>query len=114
MTLLTDDERARMLDNGAAAARGERRDSPPIVKLFTPDARATWLLTELDPNDGDTAYGLCDAGIGFPELGTIRISYLETMRGPKGSRVVRDPHFVAVERLSEYVSRARRSGSAND
>jgi Protein of unknown function (DUF2958) len=33
-------------------------DFKPVVKLFTPDAQCTWLLTELG-ND-DIAYGLCD------------------------------------------------------
>jgi len=35
-------------------------DFKPVVKLFTPDAQCTWLLTELG-ND-DIAYGLCDLG----------------------------------------------------
>jgi hypothetical protein len=30
-----------------------------VVKLFTPDAACTWLLTELDPDDPDIAFGLC-------------------------------------------------------
>jgi hypothetical protein len=30
------------------------------VKLFTPDAGATWLLTEIDPHDQDRGFGLCD------------------------------------------------------
>ena len=39
------------------------------MKLFTPDANATWLLTELDPVEPDRAFGLCDLGLGYPELG---------------------------------------------
>jgi hypothetical protein len=35
-----------------------------VVRLFTPDAHATWLLAALDPTDGDTAYGLIDLGSG--------------------------------------------------
>src|SRR5580698_228541 len=42
-------------------------DFKPVVKLFTPDAQYTWLLTELG-ND-DIAYGLCDLGIGCAEIG---------------------------------------------
>src|SRR4051812_20575911 len=41
-TLLTDEERTRMLDNGSARVRGEPRDPLPLVKLFTPDFRAVW------------------------------------------------------------------------
>ena len=50
----------------------------PVVKLFTPDASATWLLTELDPADPDLAFGLCDLGLGCPELGYVRLSELES------------------------------------
>ena len=35
-------------------------DFEPVVKIFTPDGNATWLLTELDPNDEYLAFGLCD------------------------------------------------------
>jgi Protein of unknown function (DUF2958) len=38
-------------------------DFKPVVKLFTPDAQCTWLLTELD--DG-LLFGLCDLGKGEP------------------------------------------------
>ncbi len=113
-TLLTDEERIQLLDNGTAKARGEPRDPLPVVKLFTPDFRAVWLLTELDPADGDTAYGLCDAGLGWPELGTIKISYLETMRCPKGFPVARDPLFTAKHTLSNYFKRAQADGSVSD
>lgn len=81
-TLVTDEQRAQLLANGRARAEGQPLDPLPIVKLFTPDAHATWLLTELDPEDGDTAYGLCDLGLGMPELGTVRLSELVSIRGP--------------------------------
>jgi len=35
-------------------------DFEPVVKIFTPDGNATWLLTELGPNDEYLAFGLCD------------------------------------------------------
>jgi len=35
---------------------------------------ATWLLTELDSEDPDIAFGLCDLGMQCPELGSVRIS----------------------------------------
>ena len=112
--LITDDHRAQLLDNGAAAARGEQRDPLPVVKLFTLDAHATWLLTELDPDDGDTAFGLCDLGMGAPELGHVRLSVLEDIRGPRNLPVERDLHFTPKRRLSEYVRLARADGSIND
>ncbi|KWR91485.1 DUF2958 domain-containing protein [Cupriavidus sp. IDO] len=54
-TLITEEQRARLLANGHSGHAG---DLPPVVRLFTPDAHATWLLAALDPADGDTAYGL--------------------------------------------------------
>ena len=112
--LITDDHRVQLLDNGAAAARGEKRDPLPVVKLFTLDAHATWLLTELDPDDGDTAFGLIDLGMGTPELGHVRLSVLEGIRGPKDLAVARDVHFTPRRRLSEYVRLAQAEGSIND
>jgi Protein of unknown function (DUF2958) len=58
-------------------------DFKPVVKLFTPDAQCTWLLTELDP-DGGLAFGLCDLGMGCPELGYISLAELSSVRGKLG------------------------------
>ena len=52
-----------------------------MVKLFTPDAGATWLLTEIDPDDHDHAFGLCDLGLGAPEIGWVSLGELATVRG---------------------------------
>ncbi|NDP47503.1 MAG: DUF2958 domain-containing protein [Sulfuriferula multivorans] len=112
--LITDDDRAQLLDNGAAAARGEKRDPLPVVKLFTLDTHATWLLTELNPDDGDTAFGLIDLGIGTPELGHVRLSVLEGIRGPRDLAITRDLHFTPRRRLSEYARLAQADGSIND
>jgi hypothetical protein len=112
--LITDDHRIQLLDNGAAAARGEKRDPLPVVKLYTPDTHATWLLTELDPADGDTAFGLCDLGMGAPELAHVRLSVLEGILGPRNLAVTRDLHFTPKRRLSEYARLARADGSIND
>ena len=76
------------------------------MKLFTPDAGCTWLLTELDPEDPDIAFGLCDLGMGCPELGCVRISELESVRGRLGLPVERDLHFRAQAPLSVYARAA--------
>lgn len=80
-----------------------------VVKLFTPDAGATWLLTELDPADPDLAFGLCDLGLGCPELGYVHITELESLRGPMGLPVERDLHFEADRRISTYAADARQA-----
>ena len=65
-------------------------DFEPIVKLFTPDGNATWLLTKLDPNDEYLAFGLCDLGQGEPELGYVSPPELAVARGPLGLSLERD------------------------
>lgn len=113
-TLITDEQCARLLANGRAHAEGQELDALPVVKLFTPDAHATWLLTELDPEDADTAFGLCDLGLGMPELGCVRLSELENVRGPLNLPIERDLYFIAQRRLSEYAQLARAHGSIID
>lgn len=113
-TLITDEQRAQLLANGRASTEGQDIDPPPVVKLFTPDAHATWLLTELDPEDGDTAFGLCDVGIGMPELDNVRISDLASIVGPLKLPVERDLYFVAKRTLSDYARLARINGSIID
>ena len=111
MKLLTNTLRAQLLENGCRQdpVRGtaDELDFVPVVKLFTPDANCTWLLTELDPEDPDIAFGLCDLGLGFPELGAVRISELESIRGPMGLPVERDLYFTAKQSLCEYAEAAR-------
>ena len=80
--------RATLLANGRRQQplRGTEQeiDFPPVVKLFNPSGAATWLLTELDPEDPDIAFGLCDLGTGFPELGSVSLRELASVRGPLG------------------------------
>jgi len=58
----------------------------PVVKLFTPDADATWLLgADRPPGDPDIAFGLCGLGMGLPELGCMRLSELAALRGMLGA-----------------------------
>jgi len=58
--LLTQCQTFSLLQNGATnkAAHG-KKDFKPVVKLFAPWAGANWLLSEIDPNDHDIAFGLC-------------------------------------------------------
>lgn len=112
--LVTEDDRARLLAHGQARAAGQDTDPLPVVRLFTPDAHATWLLVSLDPADGDTAYGLIDLGIGMPALGTVKLSELASIVGPRQQPVMRDRYFQPARRLSEYVRLAQEDGSIPD
>lgn len=112
--LTTDNQRAQLLANGEARAAGQPIDPWPVVRLFTPDAHATWLLAALDPADGDTAWSLIDLGIGMPELGTIKLSDLAGIVGPRQQPIQRDLYFRASRPLSEYVRLAQIDGSIPD
>ena len=114
MTLITKALTDQLLANGraqrAAMDLGETAlDFKPVVKLFTPDAQCTWLLTELDP-DGGLAFGLCDLGMGEPELGYVSLAELATVRGKLGLPVERDLHFEADKSISAYAEEARTRG----
>lgn len=108
--LITNQKRGRLLANAQA-----RADDPlPVLRLFTPDAHATWLLVSLDPADSDTAYGLIDLGIGLPTLGTVKLSDLAGIVGPNKQPVMRDRYFQPTRLLSEYVRLAQENGSITD
>jgi len=109
--LMTSEHRTLLLANGARAAAGEDIDPLPVLKLFTPDGSATWLLTELDPDDPDIAFGLCDLGMGYPELGSVSLSEIAAVRGRMGLPIERDLHFTADRPLSAYADDARFQGA---
>lgn len=108
--LITKAERAQLLANGKHSSEDPSFDPYPVVKLFTPDAGATWLLSEIDPEEPDLAFGLCDLGLGFPELGCVLISELLAVRGRFGLPVERDRHFEAKKPLSAYTDEAFKAG----
>jgi hypothetical protein len=109
MKLFTQDQERRLLAQGRAnAGREKSEDFKPVVKLFCPWNGATWLLSELDPDDTDIAFGLCDLGMGFPELGKVSLSELAAVRGPGGLRIERDLRFRADKTLGAYADEARR------
>ena len=108
--LITDVQRAQLLANSRQSLTDEGFDPLPVVKLFTPDAGATWLLTEIDPGDEDHAFGLCDLGLGFPELGYVSLAELMSVRGRLGLPVELDMHFTASKPISTYAREAWLAG----
>ena len=114
MKLLTKEIRDKLLANGREQAKVKgtkaEKDFWPVVKLFYPAGPATWLLTELDPEDEDVAWALCDLGMGFPEFGTVRISELEGFVGTAGLRIERDKSFKAKAPISRYIAAADDAG----
>jgi hypothetical protein len=105
MNLFTKSQFEKLLANG----RNRDQDHIPVVKLFTPDANCTWLVSEIDPEEPDIAFGLCDLGFGFPELGNVSIAELRSVRGKLGLPVERDISFTAKYPMSVYAEAARQS-----
>jgi len=109
--LIPDELLAKLIENGRISEERDGFDPFPVVKLFTPDAGATWLITEACPEGEDVRlFGLCDLGMGCPELGYAMLSEIEDVRGKLGLSVERDLHFKAEHRLSTYAENARRAG----
>lgn len=109
--LIPDDVLTKLIENGHISEEQDGFDPFPVVKLFTPDAAATWLLTEAYPEGPDVRlFGLCDLGMGGPELGYLMLSEIEGVRGKFGLPVERDLYFKAEHRLSAYAEIARHAG----
>jgi hypothetical protein len=70
----------------------------------------TWLLIEINPVDPDVAFGLCDLGLGVPEIGFVLLSEIDAIRGRCGLPVERDLAFRADKPLTGYAALARRWG----
>src|SRR4051812_901414 len=104
MPLLSAQIRDALIANGRRQlplkGTDDELDFEPVVRLFTPDGSATWLLTEIDPDDQEVAFGLCDLGFGCPELGTVSLAELERVRGRLGLPIEVDAHFQPARTLS--------------
>jgi len=74
MELFTEAQFEQLIKNGRD--RNPNKDQIPVVKLFMSFTACSWLISELDPEDPDIAFGLCDLGMGFPEIGYVSISEL--------------------------------------
>lgn len=93
MQLLTQSIRRKLEAN--------RGGDTPVVKFFNPVGAGTWLISEIE-EDGDTLFGLCDLGMGFPELGSVSLSELESITLRFGLKIERDIHWSASKTLLEY------------
>ncbi len=73
------------------AQAGKGQDATVFVKWF--GGPCTWLITEYDP-DERIAFGWCDLGLGFPELGYVSLDEVLAERiPPVGTRIERDLWF---------------------
>jgi Protein of unknown function (DUF2958) len=108
--LISESLRAALLRNGATP----EADHAPVVKLFDPTGAATWLLSEILPHNPDLLFGLCDLGMGYPELGYVSLTELESVTGRLGLGIERDLHFEGRFPLAIYAEAARRAGAITE
>lgn len=94
MQLVTN-EIARALEAASRLPDRDPADTPIIVKLFTPDADATWFITEGEHVESDwRLFGFCDLGDRrMAELGYVMLSEIQAVQGGLGLPVERDLHF---------------------
>jgi Protein of unknown function (DUF2958) len=106
MKLITDAQHTQLLANARAvqhaASTGVAFDPKPVVKLHSRDGYYRWLLSEIDPDGSDLAYGLCDTGDGRPFLGYVSLSDLDKPQEKLALRVELDRRFVADKPMSIY------------
>ena len=106
MKLFTDEQYEKLISNGTNPAQ---ISYPPVVKLFISWTDCCWLLTELDPDHPDIAFGLCDLGVGCPEVGYVSISELKAAQ--RGLKVLeRDTAFESEFPLIAYTRAAWEMG----
>lgn len=105
MKLLTKQQYDQLIENGKTPGK----DHPPVVKLFMTNSGCTWLLSELEPENPDIAFGLCDLGMGFPELGYVSLTEIKEAEGFLRF-LERDNSFVGKYPMSVYA----RAASANE
>lgn len=75
----------------------DERDPIAICKLFTPDSCWSWYVTEYDPETRE-AFGLVHGE--YEEIGYFNLNELESICGPQGQRIQRDPDWKP-RRISE-------------
>ena len=71
----------------------------------------------MSPSDEDTLYGLCDLGLGYPELGYVRLSELHSMTlhvPSAGIGLEQDLYFKPSHSLSVYAEAGRQRGAIID
>lgn len=112
--LIPQDLLDKLIENSHDVANDRVTDPVPVVKLHMPslfmENKPTWLISEIDSfYYNDIGFGLCDPGLGFPELGEFSISELEGYTHPiSGKKLLeRDQNFVATYPISVYAEAAR-------
>jgi hypothetical protein len=108
MQLLNEELTRQLVANHQTGQYREGYDPQPVVKFFNPAGAGTWLIASMDPHTR-VMFGLCDLGMGFPELGLVLFDELADYRSPFGLGIERDLYWTPTKTLSEYTAEAMRA-----
>lgn len=111
MKLLTKEIERKLKANYAITMEDDREPLKPVVKFFNPTGVGTWLVSDIDEHGN--MFGLCDLGMGSPELGYVSIHEINAVRLPFGLSIERDRSFEADKSLIEYADESRELGYIN-
>jgi len=106
--LITKEILAELKANDELSQQGMNRlDMLPVLRLFTPDAAATWVLVSGEEVEGDVIlFGCCDLGMGVQEFGNVSLRELETVSGKLGLPVERYLYFQPTGTLQQMADDA--------
>lgn len=83
------------------------KDNIPLDKNFATvkffGGACTWFLTEYDPEE-DLAFGLCDLGMGYPELGYVSLAEIRELKFPNA--IERDMYYTPIT-LAQAMAEAK-------
>lgn len=106
MELFTPEQYNKLLLNGNPVNRDQ--DHAPVAMLTLPGTAMVWLISEIDPEETTLAFGLCDLGMGCPELGYVNLAELTSVQHPVfGTTVYNNPLFKESYPMSAYAAAAR-------
>ena len=102
--LITKKQFKVLIENAWAVRCGtaDGGDLRPVVKLSTEDGMCSWLLTEIDPDDHNMAFGLSDIGLGEPKQEWIWLPQIQNMREKLGQKIISDQDFEPIDTLDYY------------
>ena len=100
----------KAIETKLAKSVGNATIDKPYLKLFNPMGPATWLISEYDKKSG-IMFGLCDLGMGPPELGSVSLKEIEEIKLPFELGIERDMYWEPKKTLAEYAKDAREAGS---
>lgn len=106
--LITKEQFKVLIENAWAVRSGtaDGGDLKPVVKISTEDGMCSWLLTEIDPDDHNMAFGLSDIGLGEPKQEWIWLPQIHNMREKLRQKITNDQDFEPIGTLDNYTDLA--------